>query len=129
MARVITLGAKLGPFLRLRHDNQFLLIGNIAGIKDKYEKHTKEFRFNEALGDVWEIIGVMDKWINDEKPWTKDGEELKAFIDTAAQGLMEIVFLLESFLPQTAQKIREQIIISDKEITIQKAGNLFPRLV
>lgn len=129
VARIVALGAKAQPFLRLQYDNQFLLIANISGIRNKYEKHMKDFRLNEALGDIWEIISIMDKWINDEKPWTKNIEGSRAFIETAAHGLSEIAFLLEPFLPDTVKKIHERITINDTEIIIKKAGNLFPRLV
>lgn len=128
VARVATLGVKAGAFLKLEYDSQFLLVSDLAGIRLKYKKNIESFRLNEALGNIWELIGIMDKWVNDRKPWTNNADELRAFIETAAHGLQEIAFLLAPFLPETAEKIRQQISIGEGEIIIKKAGNLFPRL-
>lgn len=128
VARVAALGAKAGPFLKLEYDPQFLLASDMAGIRLRYEKNINNFRLNEALGNIWELIGRIDKWVNDQKPWTHDAAALKAFMETAAHGVQEIAFMLDPFLPETAAKIKEQISIGESEITIKKGENLFPRL-
>ncbi len=125
VARIAALGVKWGEDLTLTHDDQFLLLGNIMRIRNqKYEKNIEEFRLNEALGNIWEVIGLMDKWVNDEKPWTKDKQAMRVFLETAGSGLTDIVSMLRPFLPGTAEKIERQV----KELSIKKAGNLFPRL-
>ena len=128
VARVAALGVRAGQFLKLEYDPQFLLASDMAGIRLRYEKNIKNFCLNEALGNIWELIGRIDKWVNDQKPWTHDVPVLKAFMETAAHGVQEISFMLDPFLPDTAKKIREQISIRDNAITIKKSANLFPRL-
>lgn len=128
VARITALGVKAGIFLKLGYDQQFLLISDLASIRLKYEKNMKSFRLNEALGNVWELVSVMDKWVNDRKPWTHNAAELKAFMETAAHGLMEIAFLLDPFLPVTAGKIRDQISKKATEVAVKKGDPLFPRL-
>ena len=127
VARVVALEEKAGlsfsaDSLKLEYDEQWELSNDLFGVRERYRKHIDAFRLNEALGDIWEEIGVIDKWINDQKPWTKDAETLKVFVTkTATHALGEVAYLLEPFLPGTAQKIREQIIVGKKQ-------NLFPRL-
>lgn len=126
VARIITLEGKASlcfteDFLKLKYDEQFLLVADLASSRKEYEKHLNDFRFDEALGDVWELIGRMDKWINDEKPWASNEETLKAFVETAAHGLKEIAFMLEPFMPETSQEIKKQVIAG------KKTKNLFPR--
>lgn len=128
VARITALGVKAGPFLRLEYDQQFLLVSNLADIKLRYEKNIESFRLNEALVNVWEVVAVMDRWVNERKPWTHDAAELKAFMETAAHGLLDIALLLDPFLPTTAEKIRERISKGSAGVTTRKGDPLFPRL-
>ncbi|MEK7099097.1 MAG: methionine--tRNA ligase [Patescibacteria group bacterium] len=128
VARVAALGEKAEAFLKPEYDEQFLLISDITGIRLKYQKSIDDFRLNEALGSVWELIGRMDKWINDQKPWIYDTAQLKAFMKTAVYGVQEVAFLLEPFLPDTAAKIHGLTSVGEREATIKRGVNLFPRL-
>ncbi len=81
----------------------------------------EDFKFNEALKSIWELIAFCDKYINEEKPW-----EAK---DSASQVISDVLFALENisalllpFLPETAEKIK--IALETK-----KSAQLFPRLL
>lgn len=127
VARVVALEEKNGfsspgDLVKFEYDEQWELAGEISARQEKYQRHIRDFRLNEALGDIWEIIGLMDRWINDEKPWTHGEKTLTSFLQTAVQGLGTIAHLLAPFLPDTAEKIRMQIARGTK------GENLFPRL-
>ncbi len=131
VARVAALGEKISPMrapYQLIADERGMLNSKVLAIEKKHKEHVEDFRLNEALGDIWELIGVVDKFVNDEKPWTKQGDGLALFTQQAAFAIDTIRKMLDPFLPETAAKIREQIMVGEKEITIKKAGNLFPRL-
>ena len=131
VARVATLGEKVSSIRQpyyLKADEQWMLFTKSLAIQKNYEKHIQEFRLNEALADIWELIGIVDKFVNDEKPWTKERDGLLLFTQQAAFAIDTVRIMLEPFLPETARKISEQITVSDSEIIIKKAGNLFPRI-
>lgn len=87
------------------------------------EKLIKEFKFNEALNWIWEIISITDRRVNETRPWEKDGLELKEDLDELVRLIQRIAFNLQPFLPETAEKILKQF--SGK---IKSAPALFPRI-
>ncbi len=92
-----------------------------------YSQAFSEFKFNDALGFIWNKISDLDKYINEEKPWTlaeKDSGKLKAVLGHAVDQIQEIAVLLEPFLPETAKKIEEQF--GGEKISSSKS--LFPRI-
>lgn len=85
-----------------------------------YHKALQEFRFNEALGAVWELISFCDKYIEKEKPWQESPRQ-KQVIGNLLLVVGEVADMLKPFLPETAEKILKQL----------KGGEpktLFPRL-
>lgn len=129
VARVSTLGEKITP---LNFDFKKDIGKEIDEASDQvfkdYENHINEFRLNEALADIWKLVGVADRYINDQKPWAKDGEELRLILSNAGYLIGTITNLLEPFLPETAKKIREQVSLTDSKIEFKKGEALFPRL-
>jgi len=88
-------------------------------VKKACGKLTGEFRFNEALAVVWELISFCDKYINEEKLWETKKPEV---INDLFFAISEISDLLKPFLPETAGKIKTQI-------ETKKSEALFPRIV
>jgi len=84
--------------------------------------------FNAVLENVWEIINMANKYVEDTKPWNLDKEnkieELKAFILVLVMVIRKIEHIILPFMPQTAALIKEQL--GEKEI--KKGGPLFPRI-
>jgi len=116
LARVITMAAKIKK-REGKIANQSL-VSLIAKTQKKYEKALKEFKFNEALMVVWQLISFCDKYIERERPW--EGEKRKVINDLLL-ALNEIAGLLGPFLPETSKKILEQL----KSL---KSQPLFPRI-
>ncbi len=88
--------------------------------KIDYRQAMKTFKFNEALGAVWQLIGTLDRYIERERPW-EDGKNNKRVISDLMFALEEIAQLLKPFLPETS----EQIL---KQLKIKKRKPLFPRI-
>ena len=86
-----------------------------------------EFRFNEALSSLWELLSFGDGYVNEKSPWKiTDAEEkakvvfqLVAILDHASQ-------MLQPFLPASAEAIGA--CVSKKEGAVKKIPPLFPRL-
>lgn len=83
-----------------------------------------EFRFNDALSDIWLRIKNIDKFIESKQPWTLDGEELKKVLEPCVEAIRQIGTDLQPFLPETAEKIINQF----KGPTIKSEAPLFPRI-
>lgn len=127
VARIATLGEKVSPMPVQESENVAKEIERVRGLVQTY---MESFRLNEALGIIWELISYGDKYINNTKPWAikNDTEAFGKVITHAALIIDAIRELITPFLPETAQKIHDQIIVGAQEITIKKTGNLFPRL-
>jgi len=91
----------------------------IEGIKEKYKTAVENFKFNEALSAIWELISYSDKYINEEKLWeTKNPKVISDLFFI----LNEISDLLSPFLPETSEKIK-------RAVETKKAEVLFPRAI
>jgi len=132
VARVTTLAEKSSIKYQVLSIKDGRLLDLLKNVKVNYEKAMEEIRLNEALEEIWKLIHAGDRYINEEKPWEKTlqqvqgGEKLEVISDLLLL-ILEIAALLEPFLPETAEKIKEQIYIDDEEIKVKKSGNLFPR--
>lgn len=87
------------------------------------EKFMGEFKFNEALAVIWELITEADKKINQEKPWELEGEKARVVLEDLVKRIQAIGFNLQPFLPQTSEKILTQF-----SGEIKSSTSLFPRI-
>jgi len=97
----------------------------ISKFQKQYKKALDDFKFNEALIAVWELISWCDRYIEKEKPWSfdpaQDKQKQKDIIGNLLFSLQEIANLLQPFLPETSEKILHQL-------KTQKSKPLFPRI-
>jgi len=88
--------------------------------KQKVDEALAEFRFNDALAAIWDIIHACDKYVDEKRPWQAT-EGQKAVIADLLLAISHIAELIQPFLPETAQKIQQQLQGGE-------AKALFPRL-
>ncbi len=93
----------------------------IKNVDKDCKKHLEEFKFNESLKSIWELIAFCDKYINEEKPW-EGKENFSQVVGDILFALNEIAELLAPFLPQTSEKIK-------KAVEARKSEPLFPRIL
>lgn len=117
VSRVLTMAEKAGA--KKSREPQ-ALSEEIKSTQVSYEKALESFKFNEALSSVWQLIGHCDKYIETERPW-ESKENSKQVIADLLFVLSEITKLIQPFMPETADKITEQLKKG-------KAKPLFPRL-
>ena len=87
--------------------------------------YLNQFKFDEALWEIWHKIKLLDQSLNNEKPWEiREKEKLREAITPHAQNILDLAYQLKPFLPDTAEKIEKQF--SGPKIKSQKP--LFPRL-
>ncbi len=95
------------------------------------EKAISEFKFNNALAEIWQLIALGDKYVDDKKPWTltPNSKEFKEIIGSLLYLISEISRLLTPFLPETSEKIAKLVNPSTMlRARNKKSGILFPRL-
>ncbi len=115
---------------------------------DRYQDDMKGLGFHKALMVVWEVIGEVNKYIDSMAPWVlakSDVGRLGTVMDHIFKTLHIISVLIWPFMPESAEKIHEQIGLERKGGAlnladlyawenlkpvrpIQKAPALFPRI-
>ena len=130
----------------LKFDAELVL--QAAGLRDAYEDAMEQYAFQNALAEVFKLIGRANKYIDENKPWllAKD-ESQKPRLAHVLYNLLECVrlsaVLLTPFMPATCEKIFAQIGADEGLRTWESAGqwgllptgasvskgeNLFPRI-
>lgn len=127
-------------------DKEFIVLVNetVAGYSDGMD----HMELNQAIKDVWNLIGRANKYIDETAPWilAKDPaqvERLQAVMYNLAEALRIIAILIAPFVPVTAPKIYEQLGLGKPEsffmadavwgklatgTKVQKGEPLFPRI-
>nr|WP_315045141.1 methionine--tRNA ligase [uncultured Leptotrichia sp.] len=78
------------------------------------EKRMNEYQFSEALKEIWKFISRMNKYIDECEPWklAKDEDSrdrLSTVMYNLVEGLYKIAALISPFMPDTAQKMLNQL--------------------
>ena len=76
--------------------------------------HMNEFQFSETLKDIWKFIGKMNKYIDECEPWNlakdeKNVDRLSTVMYNLVDSLYKISLLISPFMPDTAEKMVEQL--------------------
>lgn len=89
---------------------------------------TGDYNFSLALEEIWKLIDMANKYIEDSKPWNllKENklDELKAFIVLLVKVIRQVAESIMPFMPKTAESIQRQM----GKDRIQKEKPLFPRV-
>lgn len=127
-------------------DKEFIALVNET--VDGYSDAMDHMELNQAIKDVWNLIGRANKYIDETAPWilAKDpaqAERLQAVMYNLAEALRIVAILIAPFVPVTAPKIYEQLGLGNPEsffmadavwgklatgTKVQKGEPLFPRI-
>lgn len=95
----------------------------------QYDKAIEDCKFDRALDMIWEKVRGLNQYVDEQKPWaiakTGDVAHLQEVLAYQVGSLLDIAGLLEPFMPDTAQKIR-QIFASGT--IVAPTETLFPRM-
>ena len=79
----------------------------------------KEYRLNEALVKIWQLIGRGNKYVDERAPWNlaklEDKTELGSVMYNLLEALRIVALVIKPFLPETAAKMWEQLGLTDLE--------------
>ena len=80
------------------------------------EQHMAVYNFSAAVQSIWQLIGAVDLYIAEAKPWKlAESEELasrkqlNAVLWTAAQALRFVAVLAHPFIPESTQALWERL--------------------
>jgi methionyl-tRNA synthetase len=93
-----------------------------------YTDALANFRFDDALADVWERVRGLNQLIEEEKPWVSAKTDLphtKEILTHLVADLLQVSDLLLPFLPDTATKITQTFGDGKVDMSV---GILFPKL-
>jgi methionyl-tRNA synthetase len=96
------------------------LLGNLEEIKSRYNEFINDIKLSDALSCIWGLIGICDRFIEKEKIWENSQDKIGIIKDLCLV-LFNVSELLQPFLPETAEKIKEQLKGKRKE-------PIFPRI-
>lgn len=91
-----------------------------------------DLNFHLALGSIWDLIGVADKYINLSAPWSLNKnnqiDRLNQVLHNLVNSLRLIGLWLFPFMPETAEKIYQQLKLSlPKVFEKENSWNAMPK--
>ena len=125
------------------------LIALVSGLRNRYEEQMEKFQFQNALEEIFKVIGRANKYIDENAPWTlaKDmganGPRLAHVLYNLLETVRVCAVLLTPFMPESCGRIFEQIGACGcgrtwesakiwgklpADVQVHKGENLFPRI-
>ena len=102
--RVLVLLHKEGGTLGSFGDHNF-----ITASYDTYKNALDNFEHSVAINEAIQIAKDCNKYIDDTKPWEKEGEEKVQILSQLAEALRHLALALLPFIPETAKNISLQL--------------------
>jgi methionyl-tRNA synthetase len=93
------------------------LKNKVIELIDKYTTLMMELNFHKALIAIWDVIGKVNRYIDTMAPWVlakSDIERLSTVIFHIIETLKTISVLIWPFMPESAEKIQDQLGLSKK---------------
>ncbi|PUE63345.1 methionine--tRNA ligase [Arcobacter caeni] len=122
-------------------------LAEVNAILEKVEVYIFNMQINRYLEDIWKVLTIANKAINDYEPWNlmKDGksDEAMALVALITNIMAKVALLLDSVMPEKIAKIAESLgmkintatynsLIKNKSLLedtiITKVEQLFPRI-
>jgi methionyl-tRNA synthetase len=106
-----------GKISSLNREIPDVLRGPILSLEKKYVNAMNKIEPSIALEDIFRLINVMNKYIEDSKPWIlwreEEKEQIKHFLYSLLEGIRIISLYLYPFLPYTTISINRQLGIGE----------------
>lgn len=122
-------------------------LAEVDALLQNLESYIYNMQINRYLEDIWKVLTIANKAINDYEPWNlmKDGktDEAMALVALITNIMAKTALLLDSVMPEKISQIAHSLgmkidtasfnaLIKNKELladtTITKVEQLFPRI-
>ncbi len=126
------------------------LMSAMSAMVVNYHQYMESFHFHKALQAIWEVIGLLNRYIVTNAPWElaknpRQADRLRTVLYFLAESLWKIVLVLKPIIPATAAKMaaalgmKEPFASATLEAAVRwgdvpagtvidKGAQLFPRL-
>jgi len=125
------------------------LVSMIGALRSRYEEQMEKYAFQNALAEIFAVIGRANKYIDENTPWAlaKDmdanGARLARVMYNLLEALRVCAILLTPFMPTTVAEVLRQIGACEccstwesaanygglkADTTVVRGDNLFPRI-
>ncbi len=121
---------------------------NVMELIDQYQKEMEVFSYHKALQSVFEIVAILNKYIDSEAPWKLSKEadpRIKTVLYNIWNSLRIVAVLFSPFMPERSQQIwaslgigkplerarfddERRFFLPDDIATIDKIAPIFPRI-
>lgn len=103
------------------------LIKTITSCYESVEKYIDSLDINLAINEVFKIVRVANKYIDETTPWKlkEDKERLKVVLHNLYFALFATSTFLKPFLPETSERILEQLGMDKKFAEFKNITNEF----
>lgn len=121
-SRIITLNSKLDSDfegINFLEDNKVIYDDKSKVLIENLEKLRLDLELNRVMAHVQ----ILNKYIEDNRPWEfvgVDDKKFKAMMEHLSLGLLYIANKLMPFMPETSEKIKQQLETGEKEILFEK---------
>jgi methionyl-tRNA synthetase len=91
-------------------------LATLADLPCQVSDAIKNYKFREAMASMMEIARLGNKYLAETEPWKaikEDPERVKTIMNIAMQITATLAIVAEPFLPFTAQKLFEQLNVSN----------------
>ncbi len=99
-----------------------VLIEEIMSAVSIYQKRMDNLELGEGLKVVMEIVGRMNKYVDEESPWSiavENPERFKTVMYLISEGLRIISVLIQPIMPETAEKIQYHLGIEKPDFSLE----------
>ena len=106
------------------------LIAPIKDAKEKIIKKMETWHIADSMDEIWRIVDRANKYVDETMPWVlakseEDKPRLMRVLYNLLETIRTIASLLSSFMPETSEKIVEQIGAKDISFeSIEEFGGL-----
>jgi len=126
------------------------LMSALSAMFVQYEENMNNFHFHKALRAVWEVIGLLNRYIVGNAPWElaknpRQTDRLQTVLYFLAESLWKIALVLGPIMPSTARRMAVALGMESRfasatldqvkewgdipvGTTIDKVSQLFPRV-
>lgn len=124
------------------------LVSMASALRDKYDGIMESYAFQDGVIEIFKVVSRANKYIDETAPWVLAKDEAnKPRLARVMYNLLETIricgILLTPYMPDSAEKIREQIGADEsvynwetagvygslpQTVTVHKGAALFPRI-
>ncbi len=95
------------------------IIERVKETEEKRISFLEEFKFNSCLAEIYSLIKFADQYIEKNKPWQKK-EDSAQVVSNLTFIVKEIARMINPFMPETSEKMLQQIESRKSEILFKK---------